>query len=297
MRKKLVWGVVTLVIAAVLWYLFIKPNDYQVTFKTKAVPGTINQAIKLWANGIAHSQFLKQKDLQHFSHQLQFNDSIHTYEWKVKPLTDSTSQVKVFVTDTENSLSNKLTILFSETDFEKRTKSTVTDLAEALKEHTESFKVTVIGLDEIPSKYCAYVSLKSTQAQKAQKMMEYSPVLNNVLVENKIKLAGAPFIEIENWEMQNDSITFNFCYPIIKSDTLPKIEGIHYKQIPRRKAIKSVFNGNYIISDRAWYTMIDFANKNDLTVENQPFEIFYSNPNMGGNELTWKAEIFIPLKE
>ena len=46
-----------------------------------------------------------------------------TYDWNVIPLNDSTSQVTVLVTDVENSLSNKIAIPFSETDFEKRTKT------------------------------------------------------------------------------------------------------------------------------------------------------------------------------
>ena len=83
---------------------------------------------------------------------------------------------------------NKVAIPFSETDFEKRTKSTVKNLMEVLKEHIESFKVTVVGIDEIPSKYCAYMPLKSTQKDKALKMMENFPILNSVLVKNKIEL-------------------------------------------------------------------------------------------------------------
>ncbi|TMM59415.1 AraC family transcriptional regulator [Maribacter algarum] len=297
MRKKLAWGLLILLLGTLIWYLFLKPNDYQVTFKTRAIPGTVNQAIKLWANGLVDSKLLNQTDLRHFSHQLRFNDSVHTYEWNVKPLNDSTSRVKVLVTDVENSLPNKITIPFSETDFEKRTKNTVKDLMETLKEHTESFKVTITGVDEIPSKYCAYISLKSTQKEKALKMMENYPILNSVLAKNNIALDGPPFIQIEDWNMQTDSIVFNFCYPIIKSDTLPQINGVQFQQVKNQKAIKSVFNGNYIISDRAWYAMVDFAKKNDMTIEQKPIEVFYSNPNMGGDELNWKAEVFMPLKE
>jgi len=296
MRKKYVWSFAILILGTLLWYLFVKPNDYQVTFKTKAVPGTINQAIKLWADGLKNSKFLNQYDLKHYSHQLQFGDSVYRYEWKVKSINDSTSQVKVLITDIEHSLSNKIAIPFSETDFEKRTKSTVKDLMEALQEHTESFKVTITGIDQIPAKYCAYISLKSSQKEKALKMMKNYSLLNSVLAENKIKADGAPFIEIEDWDIPSDSIAFNFCYPIKKTDTLPQIDGIKYKQIVEKKAIKSVFNGNYIVSDRAWYAMIDYAKKNNMTIEKKPFEVFYSNPNMGGNELTWKAEVFMPLK-
>ena len=297
MRNKFIWGAVILLLGGLLWYLFLKPNDYQVTFKTKAIPGTINQAIKLWADGLDNTKLLNQTDLQHFAHEIQFKDSVYEYQWVIKSLNDSTSQVKVLVTDVANSLSNKIAIPFSETDFEKRTKRTVKNLMEVLKEHTDSFKVTITGLEDTPSKYCAYVSVKSTQKEKALKMMKEYPFLNSVLSKNNVELDGLPFIEIEDWLIDKDSIVFNFCYPIIKSDTLPKIKGLAYKQIQSKRAIKSIYNGNYITSDRAWYAMIDYAKKNDLKIEKLPIEVFYSNPNMGGNALTWKAEIYMPLKE
>ncbi len=297
MKLKWIWRSAIVLSIIILGYLFIWPSDLQVTFKTKAIPGTINQAIKLWANSLEKAEFIAQKDLEHFSHKIWFNDSIHTYTWNIKALNDSTSQVKVYITDQNNSFSNRLSVLFADTDFEKRSKKALTELAQALKEHVENFKVGVIGIDQITAKYCAYIPLESSQVNKALKMMENYPILNNVLAKHKIELDGAPFIEVNNWDIQKDSISFNFCYPIIKSDTLPQIDGILYKEIPNKQAIKAIYNGNYITSDRAWYTLIDYASKNSIEIKQEPLEIFYSNPNMGGDELTWKAEIFMPLKE
>ena len=231
MRKKIGWSLILLLISSLVWYLFIKPNDYQVTFKTKAIPGTINQAIKLWANGLDHTELLNQTDLKHFKHQIQFNDSVYEYDWNIKPLTDSLSEVKVYVTDIKHSLANKIAIPFSETDFEKRTKRTLQDLMVTLKDHNESFKVTLAGTENIAAKYVAYVPLRSTQTQKARKMMENYPFLNSVLSKNKIELDGRPFIEVAQWEIEKDSITYNFCYPILKRDTLPKINGLMYKAV------------------------------------------------------------------
>lgn len=44
-------------------------------------------------------------------------------------------------------------------------------------------------------------------------------------------------------------------------------------------------------------TMLEYAKKNGLAIRKHPIEAFYSNPNMGGDELNWKAEVFMPLKE
>jgi len=297
MQKKLGWTLILILLGSLVWYLFIKPNDYQVTFRTKAIPGTVNQSIKLWAAGLDQTKLISQTNLFDFKHQIQFRDSIYEYDWQIKALNDSVSEVKVLVKDVKHSLSNKVAIAFSETDFEKRTKSTVKNLMFTLKEHIDSFKVTISGTENIPAKYCAYVSLKSPQTQKALKMMENYPFLNSVLSKNKVQLDGLPFIEIEDWDMEKDSITYNFCYPIIKKDTLPEIAGLAYKQVPAKKAIKSIYNGNYITSDRAWYALIDYAKKNQLAILKTPVEVYHNNPNMGDDELNWKAEVYMPLKE
>jgi len=297
MRKKLIGGFFILFIGGLLWYLFLKPYDYQVTFRAKATSGIINQSIKLWADKIESSKFIGQKDWEHFTHQLKFNDSAYTYEWSIKALSDSISQIKVHVTDINHSLANRIAVPFSKTDFEKRTIETVKDLQSVLNEHIERFKVSIIGLEEIVPKYCAYIPFEGKQTEKALQMMRTYSFLSSFMTTNHFELDGPPFIEIVNWKKQQDSIAFNFCYPITKPDSLPEIENIFFKKIQGRKAIKAVYNGNYITSDRAWYALLKYAKINNIAVEETPIEIFHNNPNMGGDELSWKAEIFMPLKD
>ena len=96
--------------------------------------------------------------------------------------------------------------------------------------------------------------------------------------------------------MENDSIQYNFCFPIIKGDSLPTHELIKYKQYQSEKAIKAIYNGNYVTSDRAWYALLDYAERENIEVHKTPVEFFFNNPNYGGNELQWKAEIYMPIK-
>ncbi len=57
-----------------------------------------------------------------------------------------------------------------------------------------------------------------------------------------------------------------------------------------------MFNGNYITSDRAWFSLIDYDEKNSYEIVALPLEVFHNNPNMGSNEKDWKTEIYMPLK-
>jgi effector-binding domain-containing protein len=104
-------------------------------------------------------------------------------------------------------------------------------------------------------------------------------------------------VEITHWDQENDSLYYNFGQPVFVDDSLPKQQGIEYKQLKKRPAIKAVYNGNYITSDRAWYALMDYAKQNNIPIEPTVLEVFYNNPNMGGNDIEWKAEIYMPIKE
>ena len=286
-----------ILVGFLLWYLIIKPYDYLVTFKVKTSAGTINQTIKLWNTSIANLNPVKQENIANLSQQIEVKDSIHNYKWSISPLNDSISKVNVYVTDKEHSFANRISIPFGTTDFEKRIEYTVTDFIAKLKEHLKKIKVTVVGKDTTRSTYAAYISVKGLQIEKARGMMQNYSLLTSVLSAENIEMNGTPFVEITNWNIQNDSIAYNFCFPVIKSDSLPIDPRIQYKQYNGVKALKATYNGNYITSDRAWYALLDYADNHDIVVDKKPLEVFYSNPNFGGDELQWEAEIFMPIRE
>lgn len=295
--KKIIFFIAIVLIGGIVWYLFIKPHDYQVNFKAKTFPGPINQLIKTWSNTLDNSELIEEENggLLALRQQIQFGDSTHIYTWKIVPETDSTSKVKVFVLDTEHSFKNKLTVPFSDTDFEKRTRKTLLDFNEKLNEHISKFKVEIIGEEQVNSTFCACTTQTTTQFGKANGMMKDFPLLDGILANNGVKLDGRPRLEVRNWDKVTDHITFDFCYPIIKSDTLPQHPEINYKELPSKKALKAEYYGNYITSDRAWYALLDYAKKNSLDVNALPIEVFHNNPNMGGDELKWKTEVYLPL--
>ena len=78
---------------------------------------------------------------------------------------------------------------------------------------------------------------------------------------------------------------------------MPDTKTINFKQTEEFKALKAIFNGNYRLSDRAWYELIDHAQSLGLDFEMTPHEIFRNDPHSGGNELEWVAEVYLPVKE
>lgn len=295
--KKAVSVLSSLLVLGLIWYLFFKPYDYTIRFKTNTFPGAINQTLKLWDQTLTTVEKIEQNEsLYNLTQTINFGDSLHSYEWQIKPITDSTSKVQVNIKDLDHSFMNKIKVPFSDTDFEKRSRKTVLDFMENLKDHTNKFKISIEGEAEIPSKYVAYIPIKTTQFQKAGGMMKNITYLEQTLLKNQIQLDGPPMIEVINWNKKNDSLEYNFSYPIIRSERLPMNTDIKYKRIYAKKAIKAEYNGNYITSDRAWYRLIDYAKSNNIEVEKKPIEVFFNNPNIGGDELNWKAEIYLPIK-
>ena len=286
-----------LTIGFLLWYLIIKPYDYLVTFKVKTSAGTINQSIKLWNTSLENSSPIQQENLKNLTQQIIVKDSTFNYDWSISSVNDSISKVNVYVTDIDHSFANKISIPFGTTDFEKRTQNIITNFIDKLKEHLNKIRVRVVGIDSTRTTYCAYIPMKGLQIEKARGMMQNYSLLTSVLSAENIEMNGTPFVEITNWNTQNDSIAYNFCFPVIKSDSLPVDSRIQYKQYNGAKALKATYNGNYITSDRAWYALVDYAENNDIKIDKKPLEVFYSNPNFGGDVLKWKAEIYMPIKE
>ena len=299
MIKKAASVLLFLVLGAVIWYFFIKPSDYIIRFKANTFPGAINQTLKLWDQTLDTVQKISQDgDLYHLSQKLRFGDSIHHYSWHIVPITDSTSKVKVHIKDCNlsHSLINKLKIPFRKTDFTIQSEKMVMDFMENLKKHTEKFSVTVVGEAETPSKFLAYVPLEVTQFQKAGGMMRNYNYLTGELYGRGVQFDGPPMVIVNRWDMNNDSIFYDFAQPIIRSEKLPHGTDIKYRRIFKKPSLKAEYYGNYITSDRAWYALLDYAKKNSIVLEPTPIEVFHNNPNTDGDELTWKAEIFIPIK-
>lgn len=295
--KKIVSTLFIVVIGVSIWYFFIKPEDYKAKIKSKTSVGTINQSIKLWNTLFDPKGVITQDGLNNLKQTLAFNDSIHIYSWQLKAINDTLTEINISIKDETSGLSGKIKNLFSDTDFKKRSKATVLEFNDFIESHLERIKVSINGVTTLPQKQYAYTEYSGPQTTKASGMMRDLGFLENVLISNKVELDGPPFIKITHWDMQKDSIAYQFAFPIIKTDSLPIVKDIKYSNRPEQKVIKATYNGNYITSDRAWYRLLDYAETNNIIVDSKPIEIFYNNPNMGGDEMTWKTEVFLPIIE
>ena len=296
--KKTALGILIVIVLGLVGYLFVYPYDYIVRFEANTFPGTINQSIKLWNNtvGVSGTKVV-QEDLYHLEQRVKVGDSVHIYNWEITPLTENTSKVTVRIKDQDHSLKNKFLVPFGGTAIEKSSVQNITAFVNELNDHLDVFKVQIDGPAELPSTFYAYVDLKTSQHGKAGGMMDTYMMLSDVLIRNNVTMNGPPMIIVDRWDQKVDSLEYRFCFPIIRSENLPRHPEIKYNRIFPKRALKATYNGNYITSDRAWYALMDYAKKEGLEVEETPVEVFFNNPNMGMDVVNWKADIYIPLAE
>lgn len=293
-----------LLILGLLWYLFVKRDDYIIRFKVKTAPGTVMSSVEEWNYLNNKEQWFDgtiiEKNPFDFMHQtLSYEGSQFDLYWSFQSLNDSITKVNVGLSEEKHSLYNRITAPFILTSFKQKALNLVTNFKDGLDLVVrEKFRVHGVSYDSIPESFYAYVSLKDVKMRdKASKMMENNAMLLGFLTEHRIDKSGYPIIQIDHWDMQHNLIDFKFGFPIYKPDSLPNHPEISFGMIRPAKALKTTYNGNYINSDRAWFKIDAYAKINNIKISPHPVEVFYDNPFSGSNELEWVAEIFLPLDE
>ena len=299
-RKKII--IVTSIALSLLlgWYLFIKESDYCITFSAKTASGTIFQGIQEWSTAQQKSKgdnysTLEKRNFDFIKQELKSGKTQLEYTWEMKTINDSVTKVIVGIKDLNHSLYNRLTAPFYSTKFKKEQILKVTDLKDALENHLENFKVKIDGIGKSEETFVAYINLKSVLQEKAQNMIFNDAIITGYLQSNHIKIIGKPYVEIEKWELEKETLDYNYCFPINKNTKYIEDKLVKFKTIPAKKGLKATYHGNFRTSDRAWFALLDYAKKHDIKLDYKPLEHFLDNPFNGGNELEWKTEIIIPF--
>ncbi|TRX24028.1 hypothetical protein FNW25_09200 [Flavobacterium franklandianum] len=282
------------------WYLFVKESDYCITFTAKTATGTIFQGINEWSTAQKKGKnenytILEKRNYDFIKQQMKDADEEMEYTWNMNSINDSTTSVSIGIKDLNHSLYNRLTVPFYPTKFKTAQIEKIKSFKTGLEDHIDDFKIKIDGEKTSKEIYVAYISLKSVVQEKAQTMIGYDAKIVGYLDRNKIKIIGfRPYLEVTNWDQDKEIVSFNYCFPISKDTKYVPDSTVKFKTIPSIKGIQATYYGNFRTSDRAWFTLLDYAKKHDIKLKNKPLEHFLDNPFNGGNELEWKTEIIIP---
>ncbi len=295
--KKVVIVIITLLLGLAVWYLYIKKYDYEISFKANAAPGSVYDQVKNLRSSAKTNDIKEIYPYESLQQKIVVDKIPVTLEWNFKSIGDTVTKIDVGIISQDHSFTNRLNVLIGASTIIDSVKSNLIDFRKKIMNYTNSFMVVIDGEAELPEMEFISVSSKTKRYRKANEMMRSNAYLYPMLTKNDIQKTGFPFVNISNWDTKTDSIHLDFGFPIRYQDSLPVGSGINVGKIKSKKALKATYHGNYRNSDEAWFVLLAYARKNDILVENTPLEIFYNNPMQGGNELEWKAEIFLPIKD
>ncbi|MBT8262994.1 MAG: GyrI-like domain-containing protein [Bacteroidia bacterium] len=300
MKQWLKWILGVSVLGLGIWYFLVKDYQYQVSFTSDQPMGVLFHHILDWENyerSDAEISVISKKNYTEILQRVQSADSSFLYTWEIQKSSDDKTRVTAYIKDEKNEFAQKLMVPFGKNDFIKRSVENVKTVVEAQKLKADAYKFHSIIDSVVQPTYCVFLPLKSSVRQKATTMLEGISSIMEYIKGNDIPLNGDPFLEITEWNEDDETINFNFCFPIKRLDSMPYHPTLEFKATEALKGIKGEFNGNYRISDNAWYYLIEYAEKNKIEVEKFPFEIYLNDPHTGGDPRKWKAHIFLPLKK
>ncbi len=302
-RKSVLLLLTTLIILVLCWYFFIKDYNYKITFQTPHAPGTVYSAIhevSQWKEEGLDSIYIRSKTpFKSITHRLHYGDSLFQVEWQIDRIDDSLTRVTALAKDLKNSFKQNLFVPFKKNAFVTRNIRNAESLMNGLYVHAGKYKVRIESTElvDVPSQFCAYITIESDIFEKGKSMISNVGLIMNYLKGNEIEITGDPFLIVQDWDQASTRIKYDFCFPIKKLNNFPETEVIKFKNTDGFKALKAIFNGNYRLSDRAWYELIDFAESRGMRVRQRPFEIYRNDPHEGGDELKWIAEVYLPVEE
>jgi len=301
--KKIFVSIALIILLALIGgivYLLTRPCDYQAHFTVKTTPDIAYFNILNWdiwnRNQLSSKiEILSKTPVRNVSKKVTLNDTTLIFNWEFKKLNDSITMVRAYVSDPDRKLYNRLTVPFINTPFKNSVRGNLLDIKTRLELMLKTFHYEFTGYDQFEKKSCVCINLKSTPRGKAKAMMSNVTELNQFVRQNNFELDGNPFVVVHDWNEFKDSISFDFCFPITQTDAILEHPKINFITVEGMDAIKTDFYGNYSITDITWYNLAEEAKKLGYRSNHKLIEVYLNDPHSGGNELEWKAEIYLGI--
>ncbi|MFC2113091.1 GyrI-like domain-containing protein [Bacteroidota bacterium] len=293
--------IIPVILIASIAYLLLRPCDYQAHFTVKTVPEVAYFNIHNWhiwnrKQAASKIEITSKIPVKNITQKVSLNDTTLIFNWKFKQLNDSITMVRVCVSDPDRKIFNRLTVPFITTPFKKSVRNNLLDVITRLKLMLKTFQYEFTGQDHFNETACVYINLNNTVRGKARSMISTVAELNLFVRQYNLGLDGHPFVVIHDWNELTDTINFDFCFPIKQVDAVPEHKKIKFKTVEGMDAIKTIFHGNYSITDITWYNLAEEASKLGYRDNLKIIEVYHNDPHSGGNELEWKAEIFLGIE-
>lgn len=304
MLRKAIYLVILAIILALgagMVYLITRSCDYRASFMVKTTPEIAYYHIHNWdiwnrKQTGATFEITGKTPVSGLSNRVLLKDTTLVFNWEIKEINDSTTQVRACVSDPGRKISNRLTSPFINTPFRKSVRSNLMDMMRRMELMLPKFRYEFQGNSSFEERACVCISHHSTRKGKAMSMISSVVELNQFVKQNKLELDMHPLVIIDDWDETNDSIKFDFCFPIKRIGSVPEHPVIKFRTLKGMDAVQTDFFGNYSLSDIAWYNLYAECKELGYRSNRTLIEVYHNDPHSGGDELEWKAEIFLGIE-
>jgi effector-binding domain-containing protein len=295
--KKILLTLAGLALSALFYYFILKNSEFEVNFTAKTLPGDLIETIRIWNRSLKQTKIIEVDSFNSLKQDIRWEGRNYIYDWRFSIVDDSTTKINIKISEPGRTFLNKLLIPFSNQAIEIDAHEIGNTFYTIVVEHLKITKVKVIGETELRPVFCACMPIETNQTDKANGMMNNFSIITSFINANNLETDGPPQVRINEWNHAQGFLKFDFCFPIKNAKSLPLSQSIIYKKFESERVLKAEYRGNYITSDRAWYALLNYAQRNGLKVSNRPIEYFHDNPTLGMNEANWKAEVYLSFQK
>jgi effector-binding domain-containing protein/ribosome-associated toxin RatA of RatAB toxin-antitoxin module len=161
----------------------------------------------------------------------------------------------------------------------------------------KKYSIKVDGITNHSGGYYLYNTTSCKIDALPNKMNDMLPKVIKYAMENKISIAGAPFVYYHEWDEENNTVMFSSCVPTTEK-VITTTSEILTGQLKPFRALKATLKGNYSNLKEAWDTAMAYIPDNNMEVEEKGtmLETYLTDPMSTPNPADWVTEIYIALK-
>ncbi|NER15446.1 transcription activator effector-binding protein [Leptobacterium flavescens] len=161
----------------------------------------------------------------------------------------------------------------------------------------KKYSVNVNGVVDHGGGFYIYNTVSCKTSEIPEKIREMMGQIGEYAIQNKVTMAGAPFVYYREIDNENNAVILSCCIPTTEKVITNSDSGIVTGELPSFAALKTTLTGNYSNLKAAWETAQQYMKDNKLeSVEGPMLEVYTNDPGQHPNPADWTTEIYLPVK-
>lgn len=286
-------GAIFVLLTCIVGYFTLLPFDYKITFKSTNAPWLFYHIIQLNQQEVT---LIKQGENELAFESKPKEDSNYRLVWNMQSLENEETSVEVEVHFTQNRISEKMKILLGQSHAVNQTLDELKKLTDGLVTESSQYRWDTLQEDQIGSASCLCKSIESKISEKANQMNKNIDGIARYLPIGK---KDPPRLYINDMDLEEQTIQFDFCFPLPKKYELPELkdETLFVTEQPAIKGYAQAFFGNFSQSHRGWFKAIQKLEIVEKQIQFPAVEVFYDSPFSFSPENKWKSILYLSTSQ